>query len=110
MLRKKSRPSLHKTRLPAGICLERTGCSNRVRVAFLPLKAKRNRRSELRHYILQQSNLRAVPILQQNLYPAVLVEIRKRKGSAVLNEIETNNSRHIGKSSVTIIQIKDVAF
>src|SRR6516162_1841903 len=110
VLRQKSRTGLYHAELSAGLGFHGDGRADRVPVAFFASEPKRNGRRQVARRIFQKANLRDATILQNHFQPAVVIKIGERESAAVFDEVQTNDTRHVGERSVAIVQIKDVAF
>src|SRR5579863_47022 len=66
MLREKSRSRLQHPSLPAQFSFHRDRSSDRVRITFNTMKPETDRRREILHHVLQDSQLRTIAVLQEN--------------------------------------------
>ncbi len=101
VLREKSRAGLQRAGLASHVGFYCDNGTDRVAIAFHAAQAEGNRRRKVSHYVLQDAQLRAVAIFQEDFLATVMVEIREREGATVFEKIETNGAGDIGKRAVT---------
>ena len=86
-----------------GSDFNRDRSSNRIAIAFRAAQSKGNGIADLSHLIAQHADLRCVSILENNLKPAVVVEIAQHKGAAVVWKVKGHRPGDIGESAVTVV-------
>ena len=59
--------------------------------------------------VLQHAQLRSVAVLEKHFLPAVVIEIGQGERAAVFQKIEIHGAGNIGKCSVAIVRVEDVA-
>ena len=60
--------------------------------------------------VLQEPQLRAVAVFEKHFLAAVMIEVGQREGAAILQKIQLHCAGDIGKCSVAIVRVKDIAF
>src|SRR6202007_258438 len=80
-----------------------------VAITLRAAEPKGNRWRQIFRHILQQAQLRSVAVLKENFLTAILIEIGKRKRSAVLEEVHPYCARDIGECSVPVVGIENIA-
>src|SRR5580692_9599694 len=108
MLRKKSRSRLQHTRLPTQFSFHCNRRPDGVRITFNPTKTESNRRREVLHHVLQNSQLRPIAVFQENFQTAVVIEICQCERPSILEKVQAQNARYIRKRSVPIVCIEYV--
>src|SRR5262249_23617720 len=88
MLRKKSRSSLKIFCLLATLHFDHDCGTNRIPIAFLAAQTEGDRIADSLHAVAQQSDLRRITVFQQNFDSAVVIEIGKCEGAAVIRKVE----------------------
>ena len=68
---------------------------NRIAVAFRPAQEEGDGMPYVSKLIPQNSNLRRIPVLEDELQAAILVNVGERKGSAVLGEVQSRRCRDV---------------
>ena len=79
-----------------------------VGITFRALQTKDNGWRNSLGDILQDPQLRAVPVLENEFQPAVVVNICERKRTAVFDEVQPCSGRHIRECSVAVVGIQNV--
>ena len=59
--------------------------------------------------VLQQAQLRSIAVLQKHFLPAVMIEIGQGERPAIFQEIEIHGAGNIGKCSIPIVRVEDIA-
>ena len=85
------------------------GRADGVGIAFDAAQTKGDGRRQIFCNILQQAQLRSVAVLEKHLLAAVMIEVGQGERAAVLQEIEIHRAGNIGKCSIAIVGVKDVA-
>ena len=59
--------------------------------------------------VFQQAQLRSIAVFEKHFLPAVMIEVGQSERAAVLQEIETDGARDIGKCSIAIVRVEDIS-
>ncbi len=97
------------------VCLKRScfDCNSRpdrIAIALCPAQAKCDRIAKVLHSVVKNSQLRSIAILENELQPSVMIEIRESKRSAVLRKIQPNCTRNFGKRAIAVVREQHVSF
>src|SRR5581483_6614219 len=89
MLRQEPGTGLHILRLPERAFDDTDGCSDAVAIALVSPQAEGDGVAQMLHGIAQDAQLGSIPVLENNLDPAVAIEIGQSEGAAVVAEIQS---------------------
>jgi hypothetical protein len=108
-LREKTRASLQSASLPADGGLNRDYRADRVAVAFRALQAERNCGRQTLHHVLENAQLRSVAVFQKHFLAPVMIKIGDSKSATILDKIQTDCAGNIGKCSIAIVRVENIA-
>ncbi len=67
-----------------------------------------DRRREILHHILQNTQLRTIAVLQEHFLPPVMIEIREGECPSILEKIQPWGAGNIGKRSIPVVRVEDI--
>src|SRR5258708_688886 len=110
VLGKKSRSGLKHAGLPARSGLHRDRGTDRISIAFAAAQTESDRWRKFLRHILQEPQLGTIAVLQKHFQPAIVVEVSERECPAILDKIHAYRARDVGKRSIPVVRIEDIAF
>src|SRR5256885_3393834 len=110
MLREKAGARLNVFRLPEVAGVYGDACADCVTIAFGTAQTEAHGIAEVRHGVLQDSELRTSAIFQNDFKTAIMVQIGQSKGAAVVEKIETGHSGEVGERAVGVVCVEDASF
>ena len=82
--------------------------TDRIAITLLPAQAEGDRLSDALHRVTQDSQLRGIPVFQDDFQSSIPVQVGKRKRPAVLKKIQSHSPRDFRECSVVIIRVKNI--
>ncbi len=109
VLRKESGSGLQHARLTSRFRFHGNRRTDGVTIALRAAQAERNRRRQILHHVLQKAQLWGVAVFQKHFLPAILIEVGESKRSAILEKVQPHRAGNVGKCSIPIIRVKNIA-
>src|SRR5215469_1703157 len=103
VLRQEAGASLKVFRLAMSFRFNGNGGADGVMIALLAAQSKGNRVADAIHYVAKNAELRRVAILENHFEVAIAVEVGKRKGASILEEIQSHHTGNVRERTVAIV-------
>src|SRR2546430_2696024 len=110
MLREKAGARLNIFRLAEVAGVYGDACADCVAIAFGSAQTEADRITEVRHGVLQNSELGTGAIFQNDFKTAIVIQVSQSEGAAVVEKIEAGNSGEVGEGAVGVVCVEDVSF
>ena len=109
VLRKKARSSLQRSRLAIEFSFHRHYRADGVTIALGAAQAERDGWRQTLHDVLQEAQLRAAAILEEDFLTAIMIEIGQGKRPSIFQEVQPDHRRNIGERTIAVVRVENIS-